>query len=227
MPHDVLFGAVEPAFETPQRATTATRQLFSRRVAEPTGADLVAYGPNKTLGVSLGSGNTIFRRATTLTDDEPFQAAFGAGGGEDYDLFCRLQDRGRRFGWLPEATALEFVPAARCDPAYLRARFYAGGQAFAAAVAGVSPRPGLARWVVRAKAALQAGALAAKAPLLALSDREARLDYGYRWAGVLGKLSLGAIHPIYHIASPPQRAGGVAERVKTRSRRAAGDRRAA
>ena len=75
-------------------------------------------------------------------DAEIFDPAFGKGGGEDYDLFCRLQRRGRRFVWLPEAAAREFVPASRCERAYLRRRFYAGGQAFAAAMArGGAPSP--------------------------------------------------------------------------------------
>jgi succinoglycan biosynthesis protein ExoM len=197
LPHDVLFGPIEPEFEAPERATPATRRLFSRRLDAPIGRELVAMGPRKTPGLALSTGNTLFRRATTLVEPAPFDAAFGLGGGEDYDLFCRLQRRGRRFGWMPEAKAREWTPAARCEPGYLRRRFYAGGQAFAAAVAGASARPRATRWRLRARAAAQAAWLLAQAPVRLGRDRDARLDYAFEWAGALGKLSLGEIHPLY------------------------------
>ncbi len=197
LPHDVLFGLVEPRFEAPEAATPRVRQLFSRRTDAPTGHDLVASGPNKTRDLALGAGNTIFRRARTLARKAPFDPAFGAGGGEDYDLLCRLERDGRRFGWLPGAVAYEFVPASRCEASYLWRRFFAGGQAFAASVAGASKRPRAARWALRARAAAQSFALAAQAPLRLTSGRAERLDYSYLWAGVLGKLWSDEIYPLY------------------------------
>jgi succinoglycan biosynthesis protein ExoM len=197
-PHDVLLGAVVPVFEAPERASNAVDRLFSRRLDAVAGQDLFAFGSKKTSAIAMGTGNSIFRRATTLDVDGPFGLDHGKSGGEDYDLFCRLQLRGCRFGWLPAARVREFVPASRCDPAYLRRRFYAGGQHFAEAVAGVSRRPATARWWLRAKAAAQAVALAAAAPLHACRGRNALLDHSYRFAGVLGKLSLGALYPLYH-----------------------------
>ncbi len=197
LPHDVLFGPIEPEFEAPERATPATRRLFSRRLDAPPGRELFAMGAQKTAGLALSTGNTLFRRATTLTGRAPFDAAFGLGGGEDYDLFCRLQRQGRRFGWMPGAKAMEWTPAARCEPGYLGRRFYAGGPAFAAAVAGASARPRAMRWRLRARAAAQAALLLAQAPIRLGRDRHARLDYAFEWAGALGKLSIGQIHPLY------------------------------
>ncbi|MCC2095803.1 MAG: glycosyltransferase [Hyphomicrobiales bacterium] len=201
-PHDVFFGAVEPQFEAPERSTALVRQLFSRRLDQPAGHDLIAMGPGKTPGIALATCNSVFRRAamaarTARGESGPFDPAFGLGGGEDYDLICRMQSAGCRFGWLPDARACEFVPATRCDEAYLRDRFFAGGQAFAAALANASARPVLSRWVVRARALVQGAIVILQWPLHLLRGREAAADHAYIWAGVRGKLSLREIYPIY------------------------------
>ncbi|MDR3494996.1 MAG: glycosyltransferase [Ancalomicrobiaceae bacterium] len=206
-PHDVLFGKVVPDFEAPERASAAVRQLFSRELAGDAGLELQAYGSGKLGSITLATNNSIFRRATALIDDgtDPFDTAFGHGGGEDYDLFCRLQRRGCRFAWLPEAVVSEHVPLGRCDPEYLRRRFYAGGQAFAAALARSSARPGRARAILRLRALVQTALLALVAPVAALKGRDARLDHAYRLAGALGKLSFGSIYPIYRRSDPQAR----------------------
>jgi succinoglycan biosynthesis protein ExoM len=198
--HDVLFGRVVVDFENPDLPTKAVKQLFSRELDRPDGHALYAFGPDKISSITLATCNSLFRRATTLTDDIPFDDAFGVGGGEDYDLFCRLQRRGRSFGWLPAATVREFVPSARCEGRYLRRRFYAGGQAFAAAIARNSDAMRLTRWSVRLQAVAQGALLLAQLPLAAARGRESLADYGYRWAGVLGKLSFGEIYPLYRRA---------------------------
>jgi succinoglycan biosynthesis protein ExoM len=198
---DAWLGRVVGVFETPAAATPATRRLFSRDLDHPGGLELFAFGPKKSPDIALATNNAIFRRATTLDDAIVFDPAFGHGGGEDYDLFCRLQRRGRRFVWLPEAAAREFVPASRCDHAYLRRRFYAGGQAFAAAVARGGAAPVLSRWIIRGKSLVQAGLLACLAPALVFQGKQRRADYGFRWAGVLGKLSFGGIYPLYRAES--------------------------
>ncbi len=205
LPHDIIIGGVEPSFERPERATPFVQQLFSRRLDCAMGEDLYAFGPKRTAGVALAIANAIFRRATTFTEPEPFDVTFGNCGGEDYDLLCRLQSRGRRIGWMPGAIVREFVPASRCEPAYLRRRFFAGGQAYAAAVAGVSRNPRAMRWWLRVKAFVQAVILALRAPLNALASPEQRLDYSYVWAGVLGKLSLGGLYPVYRASHAGRR----------------------
>ncbi|WP_374544681.1 glycosyltransferase family 2 protein [Rhodoblastus sp.] len=194
---DAWIGRVIGQFETPERATPTIRGLFSRELDAPSGLELFAFGPQKRGDISLATNNCVFRRATCLTDALVFDPAFGRGGGEDYDLFCRLQRRGRRFVWLPEAAAREFVPAARCDRAYMRRRAFAGGQAFAEAIARGGRSPALARWAIRAKACVQAALLALRLPIALSGDEPARADYSFRWAGVLGKLSFGEIHPLY------------------------------
>lgn len=196
-PHDVLFGAVLPCFEASARPTPRAIQLFSRQIAADAGADLFAIGPRKTAGVALATNNCALRRAAMPSGAAPFDLAFGAGGGEDYDLFCRMQAGGARFGWAPAMRAREFVPASRCDTTYLRRRFFAGGQAFAAAAARASDRPRATRWLLRARAFAQAAALAALYPLRATQGQAARDDHSFALAGALGKASFGAIAPIY------------------------------
>lgn len=205
-PHDAFFGAVEPIFEAPARATGMARRLFSRWLEAPRGAELVAYGPEKTRDLALATNNSIFRRAALPHDGHVFDLAFGNGGGEDYDLICRMQREGRSFAWLPEARAREFVPETRCDAAYLRRRFYAGGQAYAAAVAKSSAHPRLSRWSIRAKAIAQLVLLAARMPIALARGGEALVDHLHVFAGALGKLSFSAIRPIYReAASTPAR----------------------
>lgn len=202
--HDVLFGAVEPVLEMPDRADATVLGLFSRRLSASAGTDLFAMGPAKTHEIALATNNCVFRKSMTLTDVAPFDPAFGNGGGEDYDLFCRLERRGRRFGWLPSAKALEFVPAKRCDPAYLERRLYAGGQAFALAISRNSANPALQRWHLRLRAILQLAILLPLSPLQWLQGPEARRQLRYRLAGVFGKISFAELEPIYS-APPPQR----------------------
>lgn len=193
-PHDVLFGAVEPVHERPERVTPIVQGMFSRWLDAPEGTGMLPMGPRKTPGITLGSGNSIFRRSA-LTDAMPFDPAFGNGGGEDYDLFCRLQRRGLRFGWVPAAKVFEFVPASRCAPDYMAGRLFAGGQAFALAVSRNSAFPRIERWRQRAIALAQLALLLPRAVLA--RDAKARTELRWRRAAVLGKLSFRELDPIY------------------------------
>lgn len=194
---DVIFGGVDADFEATARPTPRAAQLYSRRLDLPAGAQLYAIGPRKTKGVALATNNCALRRAALPRGGAPFDLSFGAGGGEDYDLFCRMQTRGARFVWAPAMRAREFVPSKRCEARYLRARFYAGGQAYAAAAARASAHPQRARWTLRAKALAQIAALTALYPLRAMQGQAARLDHSFALAGALGKISFGGIAPIY------------------------------
>lgn len=205
LPHDGFFGAVDPVFEAPSQAGGMARQLFSRRLDAPAGAELIAYGRRKTRGVALATNNSLFRRAALPADGRLFDLAFGNGGGEDYDLICRMQRDGRRFAWLPGAVAREFVPAARCDSGYLRRRFFAGGQAYAAAVANASASPRLARWSIRAKAVVQCALLIARMPAPLARGGSALGEHLQLLSGVLGKMSFSDIRPIYRETIPGPR----------------------
>ena len=198
-PHDVFFGSVAPLFEAPERANPSLIRAFSRTVNGPTGLDLHAMGRRKTKGVALGSGNSVFRRDTTLLEAEPFDPAFGHSGGEDTEFFCRLQRKGKHFAWAPEVKALEFVPAARCDPAYLESRLFAGAQAFARSVSQHSPIPALERMKQRGIGAIQLALLLPKT-LAALGGHDGRrTELRYKRALALGKISFAKLEP-YRVA---------------------------
>ncbi|HRJ69987.1 MAG TPA: glycosyltransferase family 2 protein [Beijerinckiaceae bacterium] len=204
---DAHFGRNEARFETPERTTPAILQLFTRVLDAPAGTELFAMGPRKTPGITLATANSLFRRAAMLVGPGPFDPAFGAGGGEDYDLICRMQRRGSRFAWMPDAVASELVPASRCAPAYMRRRIYAGGQAYAAAVSNASDHPARMRWLMRLKAIVQAALMLPLFAVRAAQGRAALLDHGFAFAGVLGKIAFGAIHPLYRRVDAEERAG--------------------
>lgn len=195
-PHDVFFGHVEALHEIPNRVDQTVQMVFSRWLNAAEGHELYAMGPRQTRGIALGSGNSIFRRSKTLTDPAPFDPAFGNGGGEDSDLFCRLQRRGLRFGWLPGAKVFEFVPASRHEPDYMASRLFAGGQAYALAVSRNSAWPSFERWRQRAIAIAQLILLLPR-QMLPWQDEGTRTTLRYRRAAVLGKLSFREMRPIY------------------------------
>lgn len=197
LPHDAFLGPVNADFEQPDLAGRTARTLFSRQLDVPTGHELIAMGPEKTKVIALATNNAIFRRATTLTDAICFDPSFGNGGGEDYDLFCRLQRRGRRFAWVGDARAAEHVPASRCNPDYLARRLFAGGQAYAMAVSKNNARPQLERWRLRLVAIIQLILLAPVWLKTLGSPRTERDELRFKIAAVRGKLSLRDLVPIY------------------------------
>lgn len=194
---DVWFGPVQPDFEEPELAIPEARAMFTRKVNQPAGTELFAMGPQKTRGFALATSNSVYRRARAFSDDQPFDPEFGACGGEDLDLFCRLQRRGLRFGWVPEAGTREFVPAHRCDIAYLARRHYAGAQAYVAAEAGNSDHPQIAAQVIQLKAMVQLMQLSLSAPVLWLSGEEERDRLKVRAAAIRGKLFWRRLFPLY------------------------------
>lgn len=204
LPHDAFLGPVDAVFERPDLAGRTARTLFSRQLEAPTGHDLVAMGPEKTKVIALATNNAIFRRETTLTDAICFDPGFGNGGGEDYDLFCRLQQRGRRFAWLADARAAEHVPASRCNPDYLARRLFAGGQAYAMAVSKNSPWPRLERWRLRLVAIIQIALLAPVWLKTLGAPQAARDELRFKLAAVRGKLSFRGLVPIYRKEQRPQ-----------------------
>jgi succinoglycan biosynthesis protein ExoM len=197
LPHDAFLGAVDADFERTDLAGRTARTLFSRQLDAPTGHELIAMGPDKTKVIALATNNAIFRRRTTLLDEVCFDPGFGNGGGEDYDLFCRLQRRGRRFAWLADARAAEHVPASRCDPDYLARRLFAGGQAYAMAVSKNSALPHLERWRLRLVAIIQLVLLAPIWLKHLRSPQSERDELRFKIAAVRGKLSLRGLVPIY------------------------------
>lgn len=141
---DVVLGVVRPSL--PPGVAPAPwdpkSRLFSRLSAMPDGAEVVAGGPARTRDFVVGTGNSLWRADTCFTEPEPFDHAFGACGGEDLELFLRLEGAGRRFVWCPGAMVREKVPASRFALRYALLRAFSGGQVYAALAlrhSGASP----------------------------------------------------------------------------------------
>lgn len=196
LPHDVFFGPITPHFEDPGAVTPAARTLFTRAAAFEAGHDLFALDRPASQGFVLSTANSVFRRDSALPEPEPFDPHFGQCGGEDLHVLCRLARQGRRFGWLPEARATDFVPRHRCGTGYLVRRHFAGGQAYAATLIRTSARPLRDETVLIAKSLVQVGLL----PLTALAMRRREApgrSLAIRAAGIAGKLLWRRLYPLY------------------------------
>ncbi len=204
---DAAVGVVRPRLEpgaTPAPWDPESRQ-FSRLGALPDGAPIAVSGPARPRDFVMGTGNSIWRASTCFTDPAPFDPGFGTCGGEDLELFLRLERRGRRFAWCAGAVACEVVPSSRLAMRYALLRAYSGGQVYAAAMLrhrGI----GLPRLLAAAMAqALGQGALAlALWPFAAARGRFGRAALAA--AGALGKLSWGRRVALYR-AEAAQRQG--------------------
>ena len=194
---DVVCGPVEPVFDNPALATPAATQFFHRSVALPAGAPLLVMGSQRTRGFVPATSNSIFRRDTCLTDTPCFDVQYGRSGGEDVDLLCRLQRRGRRMVWAPGARTFEAVPPHRCSADYLAKRSYSGGQIFAATYVRNSAWPA---WVGLKVAAIATAQLLVNTvygwvrPPVTEEQQHALAN---RRAAIQGKLAWRHMFPIY------------------------------
>jgi len=118
------FGAVEPLYpeEPPPALRGPLDRIFSRRLPAAAGSEV------QHLRAYLGSGNSMFSRATLALVDPPFDPSFDTGG-EDVWLFRQLVDRhGIAMIWRPDALVREIVPPSRATLAFLRRRRFSDGQ---------------------------------------------------------------------------------------------------
>lgn len=137
---DAVVGPVRPCFpggQAPGWDPAGAR--FTRVLPQSTGSLIAASGPGKPRGFALSTASSLWRAKTCFTDAEPFDPAFGACGGEDFDLFLRLERRGLRFAWCAEAGVRETIPAGRMSLGYHRLRAYSGAQVYAAAAIKNAP----------------------------------------------------------------------------------------
>jgi succinoglycan biosynthesis protein ExoM len=128
---DVISGPVFPVYENEKIATKSTRDFFLRDIKVKAPLELHITGARRTNGFIPSTSNAIFRRETCFSNGNQFDTRYGKSGGEDLDIFCILYEQHRKFGWLPDVLAYEYVPAARCTVDYLKKRSYAGGQIYA------------------------------------------------------------------------------------------------
>jgi succinoglycan biosynthesis protein ExoM len=207
---DVAVGPVRPIFPggvPPAWDPEGAR--FTRVLPRPTGSFITASGPEKPADFALSTANSLWRADTCFTDAEPFDPDFGACGGEDFDLFLRLEQRGRRFVWCAEAGVWETVPAGRMQLRYQWLRAYSGAQVFAAAaVKNARSRPaavlniglrGFAQTIAFGAAALPlalAGRLSGRAP------RDRAIGMAFAAIAGWGKVTWWRRVRLYHVERP-------------------------
>ena len=139
----------------------------------------------------------------------PFDPGFGASGGEDLELFLRLERRGRRFVWCKEAVVWEMIPPGRTEIHYQMMRAFSGGQAFVAATVGNVAGPGreAAIHMVRgtAQVLVNGALLLLNLPLLVLRPENGRVRVVRHMldaASAAGKLFWWCKIPLYHVERP-------------------------
>ncbi|ORE96678.1 UDP-hexose transferase [Stappia sp. 22II-S9-Z10] len=189
--YDVYFGPFTPEFAEPAAAGPAAHAQFTRASPLADGAE-VAPGRAARLaqGFVLATSNSVFRRATMLTDPAPFDFYLGANGGEDLLLMAAKHGAGCRFGWVADAMVYDAIPASRCDLGYLTRRAVAGGQSFAIVTVLTSRRPRLTRLTLPLVAAAQLAVGLVPHALAVLSgDRARREAARIATAGRWGKLT--------------------------------------
>lgn len=190
---DAMFGAISAEFADPTSYSEVADHTFARKSDAPAGIPLAALGRMPQQDFPLSTANCVIRRAALATMDALFDPRFGQSGGEDFHFFLRLERGGGRYGWLPNAACIEAVPPHRCAEEYLLRRYYAGGQAFAAAMVMTSRFPSAASLSIAAKASLQ---LVLHRVIAALK-RDRAAGGKLREAGIRGKLAWRALHPLY------------------------------
>jgi succinoglycan biosynthesis protein ExoM len=196
-PFDVLCGPVEPIYENAALASPASDAFFRRQLDVPGLTPLRIMGPERSRGFVPATSNAVFERARCFPDVAPFDAHYGKSGGEDVDVFCRLEAGGKSFAWVPQARTFEHVPARRCELDYLEKRSFVGGQIFASTYVRNAASP---RWVafkIALVARLQLALLAGKRALLADSASAAQTALRLRCAAVRGKLAWRSMLPLY------------------------------
>lgn len=199
---DAVVGPVRPAFAAGAPAWDPDGRRYTRDLRAPSGTPIVVAGPDRTdLTVSTASSAW---RSSCFTDPEPFSPALGASGGEDLDLFWRLQRRGARFAWCAEAGVSETVPASRTRLRYQFLRALSGGQVYLTVAVRNSDRGRLSAVNGMARAMVQLVlAIVGLVPAM-LAGRPALADRLLTIAGALGKLTWFRLVPLYHVEKPSE-----------------------
>jgi succinoglycan biosynthesis protein ExoM len=185
---DVVFGAVLPDFPDGPPDWDPSGRPYERRLAQPSGTPMGIRHDAQASGRWIGTGNALLRRETCLAGAEPFDPRLGRSGGEDYDLFVRLDRLGRRMVWCGEAVVYEVVSADRTRWDYMVLRNWRGGQQWATIAVRRARYPALTALHLGGRALVQLGLVAGAWAVARLRKAP---DTGARWlkvAQVAGKV---------------------------------------
>ena len=207
---DVVLGPVRPRFEGGCPAWDPAGSRYTRVLSSVSGTPVVAGGAGRGGRFVVSTASSLWRRATCFTDAEPFDAAFGASGGEDLDLFLRLQARGCRFVWCAEAGVWETIPASRTKLRFVATREFTGAQVYTALSVRHSRVPLVRTADIMARGAVQTvmglgGVLLAAVlvPLTGTAGRERLVRQMLGTAAGAGKLFWWRKVPLYHVEKAP------------------------
>ena len=207
---DVALGPVRPRFAGSCPAWDPEAARFTRVMQAASGTPIVAGGGRRSGGFVVSTASSLWRRATCFTDALPFDPAFGVSGGEDLDLFLRLQARGRRFVWCAEAGVWESIPASRTTLRYHALREFTGAQVYTAASVRHSAVPMVRTADIMARGVVQlaagaSGVVAAGllAPLSGPAGRARLVRQMLQTAAGAGKLLWFRKMPLYHTEKAP------------------------
>jgi succinoglycan biosynthesis protein ExoM len=170
----------------------------------PSGTPIIAGGIRRTRDFSISTASSIWRAARCFADREPFDPAFGACGGEDLDLFLRLEARGCRFVWCAEAGVHETIPASRIALWTHMLRTYSGAQVYAAASVKNAHSPMRTSIDVMTRGAAQAAASGTLVPLLLPFGGPLWQQRLLAAASGLGKVMWWRKLPVYHVEKPSE-----------------------
>lgn len=205
---DCALSSLLPMSENKLPVQGMSAAFFSRLLAMPDGT---CISPGKKSGmayVSVATSGTIWRRETCFTDALPFDPEFGASGGEDCDLFLRLENRQRKIIWCGSAISYEWVPPGRMTFRYLLMRAFGGGQIFVGALVKNARYPYLAslKWIVIGLLQfIGGGILLSGAGILALlfpsKFRNMFVSLAFKEAAAMGKITWFYKFPTYKVES--------------------------
>lgn len=147
-----------------------------------------ATGP---VAMLQGAGNLLIRRAVLEEMPAPwFDPAFALSGGEDRDLFVRLDRAGKRFAWSDEARAYGDIPETRANLGWLLRRAYSVGNSDMLVLLKHRPGPGrLALELAKILASLLLSPLAAVILAASPNCRALPLQKLFRAAGKLSAMA--------------------------------------
>jgi succinoglycan biosynthesis protein ExoM len=116
---DAVFGPVVPIFdkEAPEWIRKGGRLLVGTIPETATGTEAGA----------TWTGNCLVKTSVLRSVLGPFNAEYGNTGGEDTELFNKLQEKGARLIYSNEALVFEYWPLSRTRLSYLLKRGLRGG----------------------------------------------------------------------------------------------------
>ena len=205
---DGAMGPVRPSFEGGAPYWDAEGRRFTRVLEQPSGSviGIAARAPRHFV---VSTASSIWRVSTCFTDAQPFDPAYGASGGEDIDLFLRLEKRGCRFVWCADAGVRETIQPNRTRLLYQLLRTYSGAQVYAAVAMKHAASPSSRALSLTGRGAAQAAiGLLRVVPAALLDVVSGKFDFsrtvraGLQVANGMGKLTWWNKVALYHVEKP-------------------------